>query len=224
MEGLLWMLAVPGISLLTSIIALRRSERARKMLAADIVIRLKKDYDAFMRRIARAKISLADTRAGAPEDLRERIDRISQELDELAFEARRDLGRIQHEPTQRAQARYEELLRHMQRLEARAQVLEVNSEIVRAQRLASQSEFVAAEELLEAAASRMRDIRATLGRGAHDPAFVEIMSALQDALRAVRNRAENTRRKLQDVMSETDALLGTFEHRGVQGAAGDGLR
>lgn len=181
------------------------------MMADDILVRLKKDYDAFMSRIARAKISLADTRAGAPEELRERIDRISQELDEVADEARRDLGRIQHEPTRRAHLRYEALLRHMQRLEARAQLLEVNSEIVRAQRLANQSEFVAAEELLEAAATRLRDIRATLGRGDSDPAFAEIMSTLQDALRAVRNRAENTRRKLQDVMSETDALLGTFE-------------
>lgn len=205
-----WMLALPGVSLLLSLIALRRSERARRMMADDIAVRLKKDYDAFMSRIARTKISLADTRAGAPDELRERIDRISQELEEIALEARRDLGRI-HEPTRRAHVRYEELLRHMQRLEARAQLLEVNSEIVRAQRLANQSEFVAAEELLEAAASRMRDIRTTLGRGDSDPAFAEIMSTLQDALRAVRNRAENTRRKLQDVMTETDALLGTFE-------------
>ncbi len=211
MEGLLWMLAVPGISLLMSLIALRRSERARKMLADDIVVRLKKDYDTFMNRIARARISLADIRSGAPDELRQRIDRISQELEELASEAQRDLARVQREPTRRAHRRYEDLLRHMQRLEARADLLEVHSDIVRAQRLASQSEFVAAEELLEAAASRMRDIRATLGRGDHDPAFVEIMSTLQDALRAVRNRAENTRRKLQNVMSETDALLGTFE-------------
>lgn len=181
------------------------------MLADDIAARLQKDYDNFIGRIARAKISLADTRAGASEELRERIDRLGEELEEIEREARRDLARLQQEPTRRARIKHEELLRDMQRLEARVQLLEVKSEIVRAQRLASQSEFVAAEELLEAAASRMRDIRARLGRGEGDPAFVEIMSALQDALRAVRNRAENTRRKLQDVLSETDSLLGTFE-------------
>src|SRR5690606_32801510 len=147
----------------------------------------KKDYDSFMGRIARVKISLADTRAGAPEDLRERIDRISEELEEIELEARRDLGRVQ-EPTEGTHVRHEELLRSMRRLEARAQLVEVKSEIVRAQRLASQSEFVASEELLETAAARMRDIRATLGRGERDPAFVEIVTALHDALRAVRNR------------------------------------
>jgi hypothetical protein len=204
----LWMLAVSGISLLVSTLALVRSDRARKMLADDIAARLQKDYDNFIGRIARAKISLADTRAGASEELRERIDRLGEELEEIAREARRDLERLQHEPTRRARIKHEELLRDMQRLEARVQLLEVKSEIVRAQRLASQSEFVAAEELLEAAASRMRDIR---GRGEGDPMFAEIMVALQDALRAVRNRAENTRRKLQDVLSETDSLLGTFE-------------
>lgn len=207
------MLALPGVGLLLSIIALRRSERARKMLADDLAARIKKDYDAFMARIARVRISLADTRAGAPEELRERIDRINQELEELEAEARRELGRVQ-EPTEGAHRRHEELLRGMRRLEARAQLVEVKSEIVRAQRLASHSEFVAAEELLETSASRMRDIRATLGRGEGDPAFVEIVTALQDALRAVRNRAENTRRKLQDVLSETDSLLGTFEQPG----------
>ncbi len=207
------MLALPGVGLLLSIIALRRSERARKMLADDLAARIKKDYDAFMARIARVRISLADTRAGAPEELRERIDRINQELEELEAEARRELGRVQ-EPTEGAHRRHEELLRGMRRLEARAQLVEVKSEIVRAQRLASQSEFVAAEELLETSASRMRDIRAALGRGESDPAFVEIVTALQDALRAVRNRAENTRRKLQDVLSETDSLLGTFEQPG----------
>ncbi|HEU4615929.1 MAG TPA: hypothetical protein VFS15_27720 [Kofleriaceae bacterium] len=93
MEGL-WMLALPGVGLLLSIIALRRSERARKMLADDLAARIKKDYDAFMARIARVRISLADTRAGAPEELRERIDRINQELEELEAEARRELGRV----------------------------------------------------------------------------------------------------------------------------------
>lgn len=215
MEGLLWIVALPGVSLLLSIIALRRSERARKMIADDLVSKIKQDYDTFMSRIARVKINLADTRAGAPEEQRERIDRINQELEEIEREARRDLGRIQ-EPTEHTHARHEELLRGIRRLEARAQLVEVKSEIVRAQRLASQSEFVAAEELLETAASRMREIRATLGRGQQDPAFVEIVTALQDALRAVRNRAENTRRKLQDVLSETDSLLGTFEQPGVR--------
>ncbi len=180
----LWLLALPGTSLLVSIIALRRSERARKMVAEDLISRLKKDHDTFMSRIARAKISLADTRAGAPVELRERIDPSSQQLEEIALEARRDLERLQRGPTRRARLKHEALLRDMEGLEARVQLLEIKSEIVRAQRLTSQSELVAAEKLLEAAASRMRDIRARLGPGNRDPAFMEVMSALRDAVRA----------------------------------------
>lgn len=85
--------------------------------------------------------------------------------------------------------------------------------MVRAEGMAKRGEFASAEDILEEAITRVREVQTELAAvGREEPSFAHFAGALRQAVRSVRRRADEThKREIEEVIAESDGLLRSLE-------------
>lgn len=186
--------------------------QAHRALANDLAARIRIGYEETLQAMQRADERLDEIRKGASAGLTRLIDSASRRTAELRRQARAGLDRLRKGASLEAQSAQEAVARRARRLEARVQVLFARGEMFRAERLADKGEFDKAASVLDDAVTRVRDARAKTAVGAgQEQAFDDVVSALREAVRQVRVRAEGTRAQIERVMAASESLLGSLE-------------
>ena len=188
--------------------------QAPRAIASDLAARIRSGYEETLEAMKRAEGRLDEIRKGASAELAHLIDGLSRRASDLGQQARDGLDRLRQGASMETQAAQEALARRARRLEANVQVLFARGEMLRAERLADKGEFANAASVLEDAVTRVRDARAkTALESGQVQAFDDVVSALREAIRQVRARAEGTRAQIERVMAASDSLLGSLEAR-----------
>ena len=186
----------------------------KREMGEDLSRRVHAGYEVSLSRIRRAQGRLSALSAEVSTSLRGTVDALSRQLAVLTREAEEGIAKLKTEVSTGAKTTEEALAARVRRIEGRVQVLVARTEISRAEKLAAKSQFVEAEQRLEDAVSKVREVRIRLSEEFEDdPAFSEVLQALQDAIRSVRARADDHRRKIDRVLSASDSLLASLETR-----------
>jgi len=184
----------------------------QKELVESIAENITATYEASRKRLQHAREVLRQATEEAVEGLEQQIERaraqleaLTQQLEEAARSARDTTITSARDVEQAIAVR-------VRRVEARMMLLHAKAKTLRAVGAAGVHELPRAEELLEEAAELLRTARATLADDhAYDELFDNVKGALRDATMAVRTRAEDIRRKIEQVLSATDHLVGSLE-------------
>ncbi len=186
----------------------------QRAIAEDLRKRINSGYEDTLSRIKRGERRLADLRQEVSASMQEGIDAVSRQLAELKVEAEEGITRLKHDVSIGAQATQEAVGLRIRRLEGRIQILMVRAEMARAQRLADKRSFIDAEKLLEDAVAKVREVKARLSDDFEEnPAFSEVITSLQNAIRSVRAEAEDSRHELDRVLSSSESLLSSLASR-----------
>jgi hypothetical protein len=184
----------------------------QRLLAGEVSCWIRSGLDDSLVRVIRAQVRLAELGRSASAGLRESIDALGRQLAEMKQQAEEGLARLETGVSAGARATQEGLARRVRRLEGSIQVLAARDEIGAAERLADSHEFVRAEDLLEDAVARVREVRMRLAdEVSDDAAFATVLEALQDAVRSIRARAEDHKRRIDTVLSASDSLLASLD-------------
>jgi len=169
---------------------------------------LREGLETSLARVKRAQLRLAEVGERVSEHHHRSVDDLSRHLDRLRRETEHELAqRLSDAPTS-ALATPEGLGRRIRHIEANIEVLRARSEIATAEELAEGGAFLEAQELLEDALARIREVKLRLSDVVgDDPAFAPVLDALGEAIHALRSRAEDHKRQLETVLSESDSLL-----------------
>ncbi|MDB4996028.1 MAG: hypothetical protein JWM74_3460 [Myxococcaceae bacterium] len=183
----------------------------QRLMAEDLAKWMRKGFEDSLARTARAQKRLAELSQGASQQLREANRVLELELGELKKEAELGLFHLKTEVSSGGHAAQEALAKRIRRIEGSIQVLVARAEIAAAERLAAANEIVQAEDLLEDAVSKVREVRMRLSEEVgDDPAFEHVIETLHDALRSVRARAVDHRRRIESVLEASDSLLASL--------------
>jgi chromosome segregation ATPase len=186
----------------------------QRALTEELSLRIRSGYEDSLSRIRRAQAQIVEIRKEVSSSVREGMDVLSRQLAQLKSEADAALEKLKTEVSGTAQATQQALARRVKRLEGRVQIYSARSEMTRAERLAAKREFHRAEELLEDAVAKVRETRNRLSdEFEEDPAFAEVIRALQDAITSVRSEAEDYKRQIEHVLSASDSLISSLASR-----------
>lgn len=171
-------------------------------------------YEESIARLERSRERLETVRREAAVELRRGLESFLNQIAELEREAQAGLTRVKNDVSARTQLGLEAFDRRVRRLEARVQLLLARNEMVRAERLAERGGFDPAENLLEDAVFKVREVRSRLADGIDDdPMFAEVLSSLTSAIRSVRENAEDHKSQIDHVVEVSGSLLATLEAR-----------
>lgn len=186
--------------------------QVRRYTAADeLARRLRGDHEDTLTRIRRAEARLAELRLEMAAEARSSIDTLRTQLAETRRDVELRLERLKIEVSSHAETAERTLRRRVLRLEGRVQIVMARAEMVRAERVAAKRDFVHAQLLLEAAVSRVREVKMRLGEGFdEDPAFDDVIVALQQAIHSVRADAADDELQLEHVVAAGDCLLASL--------------
>ncbi len=214
-------LILSTISLVIASIAYWRSggsgdiARLRSQLvetADEMRARLRHGYDESLRRIDRARTLLSEIPPQVAADVRASIETLDKELASVRREVEEELDRLKASVSASSQAARDAVATRVRRLEGRVHLLVARGEMARAETRAERGEFAAAEDLLEDALMKVREVQTRLGPlFDDDPAFAHLLAALRQAIRSVRSRAESRKREIEELIAESDVLLRTLE-------------
>jgi hypothetical protein len=183
----------------------------QRLMAEDLAKWMRRGFEDSLARITRAQKRLAEVGRGAAENLRESISLLDIELGEMKKEAELGLFHLKTEVSSGGHAAQEMLAKRVRRAEGSIQVLVARAEIATAEHLADINELAQAEDLLEDAVSKVREVRMSLSEEVgDDPAFEHVIETLQDALRSVRERAVDHKRRIDSVLAASDSLLASL--------------
>jgi hypothetical protein len=185
-------------------------EREREALRAH----LRAGYEESIARLRRSRQRLEAIRRELSAELRRGLDSFLFQIAELDREAQAGLVRVEKDVSARTQLGLQAFDRRVRRLESRVQLLVARNEIVRAERLAEKGSFDPAENLLEDAVFKVREVRSQLADGvADDPTFADVLSSLTSAIRSVREKGEDHKLQIDHVVAVSGSLLATLEAR-----------
>jgi hypothetical protein len=163
-------------------------------------------------RVRRAQERLGKLRDRAEASTRRRIDELGRRLVGVEADVE-ESARAPGAAPARSEAR-RELVDRIRHIEASLEVLCARTEIGTADRLVETGEYVDAQQLLEDAVARIREVKLRLSNViGDDPAFAPVIDALTEAIHAVRGRALDHERPLESVLSASDALLAWLDAR-----------
>jgi hypothetical protein len=183
----------------------------QRLMAEDLAKWMRKGFEDSLARIARAQKRLSELSTEASEQIREATRVLELELGEMKKEAELGLFHLKTEVSSGGHAAQEALAKRIRRTEGSIQVLVARSEIAAAEKLAAADEIVQAEDLLEDAVSKVREVRMRLSEEVgDDPAFEHVIETLHEALRSVRARAVDHKRRIDSVLEASDSLLASL--------------
>jgi hypothetical protein len=183
----------------------------QRLMAEDLAKWMRKGFEDSLARIGRAQKRVGELGKEAPENLRASIHALELELGEMRKEAELGLFHLKTEVSSGGHAAQEALAKRVRRAEGSVQVLVARSEITTAEHLADRNELAQAEDLLEDAVSKVREVRMSLSEEVgDDPAFEHVIETLHEALRSVRERAADHKRRIDSVLAASDSLLASL--------------
>lgn len=184
------------------------SLRTQRTVVHHLARTLRENLDESLTRVKRAQARLAEVGERGSENLHRSVDELSRQLHRLRVEAERELSQLQEEVPPRALAVQDALTRRIRHVEANIEIMRARSEITTAEELAEEGSFVEAEDMLEDARVRVREVKLRLSDVVgDDPAFGPVIDALSDAIHALRSQAQDHKRQLGTVLSASDSLL-----------------
>jgi chromosome segregation ATPase len=209
------------ISLVIASTAYWRSGGAREIarLRSELVegademrARLRHGYDEALQRIDHMRSLLAEIPPQVAATVRGSIDTLNKELASVRRDVEDELQRLKTSVSASSQAARDAVATRVRRLEGRVHLLVARGEMARAESRAERGELGAAEDLLEDALMKVREVQTGLGpMFEDDPAFTHLLAALRQASRSVRSRAESRKREIEELIAESDNLLHTLE-------------
>jgi chromosome segregation ATPase len=175
---------------------------------------LREGLEESLVRIRRAQQRLGDMSVRASDTIQWSLGDLNRQLGELKRQAEQELAQVRTEVSSRALTVQEALARRIRHIEANLEVLRARDEISAAEELAADGAFLEAEQLLEDALARIREVKLRLSDViGEDPAFAPALDALHAGLRSVRARANDHKRQLDTVLSASDSLLAWLKSR-----------
>lgn len=104
------------------------------------------------------------------------------------------------------------IARRARRVHARVLIVEVKGKATLARRAAESHEYDRADTRLAEAIELLGEVRTVLGDDhAYDAQLDSLRSALREAVSAVRTRAEDTRRRIEQVLADADEVIDRLE-------------
>ena len=169
-------------------------------------------YEGSRRRLERNRERLRALRAETIEGLEQQIDRAAEQLHPLAERLEAAAKALSGSTLTAAYTIERGLARRVRRLEVRTMLLAAKVRATRAVGFAEKREFERAERQLVHAADLLRTAYQTFrGDAAYDEGLAAVELALAAARAAVRAKAEGTRRLIEQVVTEADAVVGRLE-------------
>ena len=169
-------------------------------------------YDRSRLRLALARENLRLQKEEAVEGLQKQVNLAQEQLDALAGKLEDTAHAAKDMTVSAARSAEEAIALRVRRIEARATLMLVKAKATRAQSIAADKEFLLADQLLAEATDLLRDARETLGDDhVYDTQLDAIKVSLRKATEAVRTQAEDTRMRIEQVLADTDKIVGTLE-------------
>lgn len=188
--------------------------RKQQLVNEELANRVRTALQESHARATRARHRLAELRKEAAENVHESIDALSRELETIEHEIEEALAKLKTEASSGAQSLQERLAKRVHHIEGSLRLLTARAEIRAAERLADAGKFVEAEDRLEDAVSKVREIKMQIAdEGAEEPAFGPLVDALHDAIRSIRARAADHKRQIDSVLAASDSLLASLRAR-----------
>jgi F0F1-type ATP synthase membrane subunit b/b' len=188
--------------------------RKQQLVHDELANRVRTALQESHARATRAQRRLAELRTEAAENVHASIDALSRELETIKHEIEDALAKLKTEASTGTQALEENLAKRVHHIEGSLRILAARAEIRAAERLADAGRFVAAEDLLEDAISKVREAKMQVSdEGADEPAFAPVVDALHDAIRSIRARAADHKRQIDCVLAASDSLLASLRAR-----------
>jgi hypothetical protein len=179
-------------------------------------------YERSRIRLRTARARVKRLQESAVEGLEAQLRRAGDQLDNLAHrleDAARDAGDA---TIAAARATERGIARRARRMQARVLIIEVKGKARMAEHAARDRDFDRADARLADATDLLAQAQTVL---ADDNAFDDDLDAIRDALRqavnAVRSQAEDTRRRIEQVLADADRVVGNLEADEGQAAGTD---
>lgn len=189
--------------------ALRAKQRELVDHASDA---LTAAYDRSRRRLRAARARLHDLQAAAVEGLEVQLRRAGEQLEALGQKLEHSAAAAKDATVAAARHAEQSVATRVRRLHARVVLLEVKAKATLARRSAAGEDFDRADTRLSEATDLLRDAQGILGGDdAYDQQLDAIRTALRQAVTAVRNRAEDTRRRIDQVLADADHVVTALE-------------
>ena len=184
----------------------------QKELAESVAQSVAAAYERSRKRLQVAREQLRQLKDEAVEGLEQHIKQAQEQLEALAQRLEDGAKSAKHATVAAARSVEEGIALRVRRVEARATLLQAKAKATRAVGVAGKRDFLRAEQLLEQATGLLRNARETLGDDhAYDQLLDAVKLALREATTAVRTQAEDVRKKIEQVLADTDRLVSTLE-------------
>jgi hypothetical protein len=188
--------------------SLETIRRRQRLELDEVATSARGGLEDVLERVKRAQLQLAELRVAAADSLRRSIDELNQRLGVLRRKAESSLDAFRSEATAGALDTRRAIHERLRRIEANIEILRARAEINAAEALAVSNEFTGAEELLERAVARIREVKIRLSDAiGEDPLFTPLMTALNEAVHVVRRRASNHKQQIDNVLAASDSLI-----------------
>ena len=171
-------------------------------------------YESSRERLRDARDALHQGRSTAAQGLQRQLEKAHQQLEALAGRLEEEARAAGHSTLAAARQVEEDIGLRVRRMEARALLLQAKANTTLAVHAASAHDFMLAEQRLAAATDLLRKARAALvDDHAYDDDLDDMEAALHEASAAVKAQAQDTRKKIEQVLTDTDRIVGSLEVR-----------
>jgi hypothetical protein len=162
--------------------------------------------------LKRTKEQLARLKDEAIEGLEAQLEHARNQLQALERRLEEGAKSVEDSTLAAAQAAQQALIRSVHRLEAQTWILTAKGKTKSAMSRANDGDFMSAEKRLVEAIELVRDTRDILGEDrVYDAQLRIVAQSLREAVTAVRAKADDVRKRIEQVMSEADTLVSSFE-------------
>lgn len=189
--------------------ALRTKQRELVENAADT---LAAAYNRSRSELASVQARIGELGRHTAEGLQDQLHRAGNQAQQLLTSLEHAAGQAKDLTVNGARSVEQGLARRARRIHARIVLLEVKASAALAARAASNHDFDRADRRLAEASHLLGEARAILD---DDHVIAEGLAAMKlrllDAAEAVRTRAEDTRRRIDTVVADTDRVVGDLE-------------
>ncbi|MEW6470993.1 MAG: hypothetical protein AB1679_01865 [Actinomycetota bacterium] len=169
-------------------------------------------YERSRRRLQHVRGRLHDLQVAAEEGLEAQRRRAAEHLEALSQRLEHSAAAAKEATLSAARQAEAGVARRVHRVHARVLILEVKGKATLARRAASADEYDRADTRLTEAMELLGEVRTVLrDDDAYDPQLDSLKAALREAVRAVRTRAEDTRRRIEHVLTDADEVIARLE-------------
>ncbi|MBN2130101.1 MAG: hypothetical protein JW741_11420 [Sedimentisphaerales bacterium] len=169
-------------------------------------------YERSRRRIERIRANLDRLKNETSEGVKKQAELASRQLQELERQLESNAKSAADNTLSAARKAQEALSRRVRRMEARTKLLLAKVQVTLAQGLCAREKLDRAARHLEEASEHLGEARAILGADhAYDSDVTDMRRTLSEAMAAVRSKAEDSKKKVDELLSATERLIGGME-------------